>query len=158
MSNALTEDEYIDDIGHYLSLVADAPFRDTYHEYILKRLIRLAAEQGYDSIGWTTADIQSERWSEIYAEGYRIEYDQDIPKFLKKYGKEKEALYRKRCLLKPEEFKLAPGAIEFLDYLKSIDRAKTTIYQYEQDLNIFWTWNLQFNGNKEFKETYISNP
>ena len=39
---------------------------------------------------------------------------------------------------------------EFLDYLKSIDRAKTTIYQYEQDLNIFWTWNLQFNGNKEF--------
>ena len=39
---------------------------------------------------------------------------------------------------------------EFLDYLKSIDRAKTTIYQYEQDLNIFWTWNLHVNGNKEF--------
>ncbi len=39
---------------------------------------------------------------------------------------------------------------EFLDYLKSIDRAKTTIYQYEQDLNIFWSWNLQFNNNKEF--------
>lgn len=39
---------------------------------------------------------------------------------------------------------------EFLDYLKSIDRAKTTIYQYEQDLNIFWVWNLQNNGNKEF--------
>ena len=39
---------------------------------------------------------------------------------------------------------------EFLDYLKSIDRAKTTIYQYEQDLNIFWAWNLQHNNNKEF--------
>ena len=39
---------------------------------------------------------------------------------------------------------------EFLDYLKSIDRAKTTIYQYEQDLNIFWVWNLQNNGNKDF--------
>ena len=39
---------------------------------------------------------------------------------------------------------------EFLDYLKSIDRARTTIYQYEQDLNIFWTWNLLSNGNKEF--------
>ena len=39
---------------------------------------------------------------------------------------------------------------EFLDYLKSIDRAKTTIYQYEQDLNIFWAWNLQHNSNKEF--------
>ena len=68
-------------------LVPDAPFRNNYHEFVLKRLIREAAEKGYDSIGWTTADIQSERWSDEYAEGYRIEYDQDIPSFLKKYGK-----------------------------------------------------------------------
>lgn len=67
--------------------VPDAPFRDNYHEFVLKKLIRMAAEQGYDSIGWTTADIQSERWSDEFAEGYRIEYDQDIPKFLNKYGK-----------------------------------------------------------------------
>ena len=67
--------------------VPDAPFRSNYHEYVLKRLLRMATEEGYDSIGWTTADIQSKRWSEDYAEGYRIEYDQDIPKFLKKYGK-----------------------------------------------------------------------
>ena len=66
---------------------ADAPFRDNYHEYVLKRLIRMAAEEGYDSIGWTPADIQSDRWSDEYAEGYRIEYDQDMPKFLNKYGK-----------------------------------------------------------------------
>lgn len=39
---------------------------------------------------------------------------------------------------------------EFLEYLQSIDRAKTTIYQYEQDLNIFWAWNLTHNNNKEF--------
>lgn len=67
--------------------VPDAPFRETYHEYVMKRLIRMAAEGGYDSIGWTTADIQSDRWSDTYAEGYRIEYDQDIPKFMTKYGK-----------------------------------------------------------------------
>lgn len=67
--------------------VPDAPFRNNYHEYVLKRLLRMAAEEGYDSIGWTTADIQSKRWSADYAEGYRIEYDQDIPKFLRKYGK-----------------------------------------------------------------------
>lgn len=67
--------------------VNDAPFRSNYHEFVLKRLIRMAAEEGYDSIGWTPADIQSERWSDRYAEGYRIEYDQDIPKFLNKYGK-----------------------------------------------------------------------
>lgn len=76
----------------------DAPFRDTYHEYVLKRLLRMAAEEGYDSIGWTPAEIQDERWSDNQAHeegkgksgnliGYTIEYDQDIPKFLRKYGK-----------------------------------------------------------------------
>ena len=65
----------------------NAPFSDTYHEYVMKRLIRMAAEEGYDSIGWTPANIQVDRWSEEFAEGYRIEYDQDIPKFLRKYGK-----------------------------------------------------------------------
>ena len=85
--------------------VPDAPFRETYHEYVLKRLIRMAAEQGYDSIGWTTSNIQMDRWNHgrktnaqmgiesknpnavAFEEGYRIEYDQDIPKFLSKYGK-----------------------------------------------------------------------
>ena len=67
--------------------VADAPFRDNYHEYVLKRLLRMAAEEGYDSIGWTPSWIQSDRWSEDYAEAYRIEYDQEMPKFLRKYGK-----------------------------------------------------------------------
>ena len=67
--------------------VTDAPFKDTYHEYVMKRLVRMAAEEGYDIIGWTPAEIQVDRWSEDYAEGYRIEYDQDIPKFMNKYGK-----------------------------------------------------------------------
>ncbi|MEE0898534.1 MAG: hypothetical protein U0L88_13035, partial [Acutalibacteraceae bacterium] len=66
----------------------DAPFKDNYHEYVIKSLLRTAAENGYDSIGWTPADVQSERWSDEFAEGYRIEYDQDMPKFLKKYGKQ----------------------------------------------------------------------
>ena len=37
---------------------------------------------------------------------------------VEKYGKEKEAVYRKWCLQKPEEFHLAPGATELLDYIK----------------------------------------
>ena len=85
--------------------VPDAPFKETYHEYVLKRLLREAAEQDYDSIGWTTADTQMERWNPkrktneqmgikaknpnavAFEDGYRIEYDQDIPKFLSKLGK-----------------------------------------------------------------------
>lgn len=69
----------------------DVPFAgsaDTYHEYVMKHLLRLAAEGNYDYIGWTTADQQSDRWSDEYEEGYRIEYDQNLPKFMNKYAKQ----------------------------------------------------------------------
>lgn len=69
----------------------DAPYAgeaDSYVPFVLKNLLREAAENGYDYIGWTTAQQQADRWSDSYMEGYRIEYDQDIPKFLKKYGKQ----------------------------------------------------------------------
>lgn len=39
---------------------------------------------------------------------------------------------------------------DFLDYLVSIDRSKTTIAAYKNDLKIFWCWNLEFNKNKFF--------
>lgn len=52
---------------------------------------------------------------------------------VEKYGKEKEALYRKRCLLDPKNFKLAPGAIEFLDYLveNNIPRTIATMSEWD---------------------------
>lgn len=59
-----------------------------YTDFVLKNLIRDAAERGYDQIAWTTGAQQEARWSSEYTEGYRIEYDQDIPSFLKKYGKQ----------------------------------------------------------------------
>ncbi len=39
---------------------------------------------------------------------------------------------------------------DFLNYLKSIQRSPKTIAGYDNDLNIFWAWNLQYNGNKFF--------
>ena len=39
---------------------------------------------------------------------------------------------------------------DFLDYLKSIDRSPNTIEQYESDLKIFFTWNVENNNNKKF--------
>lgn len=52
---------------------------------------------------------------------------------VEKYAKEKESLYRKRCLLDPENFKLAPGAIEFLDYLKENNIPRTIATMSEWD-------------------------
>ena len=39
---------------------------------------------------------------------------------------------------------------DFLEYLQSIDRAATTIKVYRNNLEIFFVWNLQNNGNKDF--------
>lgn len=52
---------------------------------------------------------------------------------VEKYAKEKEALYRKRCLLDPENFKLAPGAIEFLEFLKTNNIPRTIATMSEWD-------------------------
>lgn len=39
---------------------------------------------------------------------------------------------------------------DFLEYLASIDRAKGTLKQYRANLNVFWCWNFENNGNKFF--------
>lgn len=43
--------------------VPNAPFKSTWREFALKRVIRMAAEGGYDAVGWTTGDQQAERWN-----------------------------------------------------------------------------------------------
>jgi GGDEF domain-containing protein len=42
--------------------VPDAPFKKTWHEFVLKRLIREASEKGYDKVAWTTGEQQAERY------------------------------------------------------------------------------------------------
>ena len=66
--------------------VPNAPFKDTYHEFVLKRLMRMAAEEGYDTIGWTQSDTQSARWSEAYSKAYHNTYDIRMVKFMNKEG------------------------------------------------------------------------
>lgn len=39
---------------------------------------------------------------------------------------------------------------DWLEYLRSIDRAKGTISSYKSDMEIFFCWNLEFNKNKFF--------
>lgn len=47
----------------------------------------------------------------------------------------------------PENMRLKQ---DFLDYLKSVQRSPKTIAGYDNDIDIFWVWNLKFNGNKFF--------
>jgi ribosomal protein S20 len=46
-----------------LGRVPDAPFKTTWHELAVKRIIRMASEEGYERIGFTTGAIQAERYN-----------------------------------------------------------------------------------------------
>lgn len=47
----------------------------------------------------------------------------------------------------PENMRLKQ---DFIEYLRSVQRSPKTIAGYSNDLDIFWVWNLQNNGNKFF--------
>lgn len=49
-------------LGEFSSSIPDAPFQKTWHELALKRMLRYAAENGYDKIAWTTGEQQAERY------------------------------------------------------------------------------------------------
>jgi hypothetical protein len=42
--------------------VPDAPFKTTWPDLTMKRMVRWAAENGYDRIAWTTGDMQADRY------------------------------------------------------------------------------------------------
>lgn len=42
--------------------VPDAPFKTTWHELAFKRMMRWAAENGFDTIAWTTGEQQAQRY------------------------------------------------------------------------------------------------
>jgi hypothetical protein len=43
--------------------VPDAPFKTTWPELVMKRMVRYAAENGYDSVAWTTGEQQAKRYN-----------------------------------------------------------------------------------------------
>ncbi len=54
--------ELKDKIEKLENTVPDMPFKKDWHEFVLKRLLREAAEKGYDKLAWTTGEQQAERY------------------------------------------------------------------------------------------------
>lgn len=54
--------------------VPEAPFKNDWHELAMKRMLREAAEKGYDRLSWTTGDQQAERYDLSKHIG-RVTYD-----------------------------------------------------------------------------------
>lgn len=44
------------------NLVPDAPFKTTWPELVFKRMLRYAAENGYDQVAWAPGKVQAERY------------------------------------------------------------------------------------------------
>ena len=54
--------------------IPDAPFEKNWHELAMKRMLRYAAENGYDAIAWTKGEQQAERYGigkVVSSVGYR---------------------------------------------------------------------------------------
>jgi hypothetical protein len=43
--------------------IPDAPFKTAWPALVMKRIVRMAAEQGYDRVAWTTGQQQTERYN-----------------------------------------------------------------------------------------------
>ncbi len=48
--------------NNYKAGVPDAPFERNWHELAIKRMLRYAAENGYDKVAWTTGEQQVKRY------------------------------------------------------------------------------------------------
>jgi hypothetical protein len=57
--------------------VPDAPFKKTWQEMALRRMVRYAAEHGYDGISWTGGEDQAERY-DLSKHLSSVEYDPDM--------------------------------------------------------------------------------
>ncbi len=77
--------------------------------------------------GRTNADIIE------YATG-----EKPSPELVETLAKEKESLYRKECLKRPDILKLAPGAEKFLDWLKENNIPRTIATMSEWDNVAFY--------------------
>ncbi len=72
--------------GNIVGDVPDAPFKKTWPLLAMKRMVRYAAENGFDKIAWTTGQQQADRYGEenIQAEGMKAFYDKMLPSIVNK--------------------------------------------------------------------------
>ena len=108
------------------SEVPDAPFKTTWHELVLRRLVRMAAEEGKDWLGWTTGEQQAARYDlSKQLDKVQAYKDSDGEVTLFAFDKEGREVFRKN--------KLAVGDVEGYvgkDLAKKIEAQKEKRAEY----------------------------
>jgi len=65
LEEAITNEQHYKDLNEYKKLskaAPAAPFEKNWHELAFKRMLRYAAEEGYDVVAWTLGEQQAERY------------------------------------------------------------------------------------------------
>jgi len=68
-----TAERQLQDEG--IAKAADAPFKKSWPELSMKRMLRVAAEEGFDAIAWTTGETQAKRF-DLSEQVQRLEYNE----------------------------------------------------------------------------------
>ena len=84
LPSGVRERTVISQLPRKTSGVPDAPLKSTpaWAGVVLKRLIREAAENGYDQIAWTPGDVQNERWDRELQQVRHVSYNPETRKLL----------------------------------------------------------------------------
>ena len=69
------------------NLLPNYPYKKDYHEIVLKKMLLQAVEEGKPAISVSSSAPMIDRYSDSYEEFYKILYDQDIPKSMRKLAK-----------------------------------------------------------------------
>jgi hypothetical protein len=82
LATKVTYREYVNDVWYPIADfdgggVTPAPFAKTWQDLAMKRMLRWAAEKGYDRITWSTGKIQNERWN-LAQYFSKIEWEKNI--------------------------------------------------------------------------------
>lgn len=78
--------------GYEKSNIPEAPFEKNWAELAMKRMLRYAAENGYDAIAWTKGDQQAERYDIGSVVDKIVSYPEDGAKTVRIYLKNNEPL------------------------------------------------------------------
>lgn len=93
--DAIRQQQRMEDEAQNRNKTPNAPFKSDWHELVLKRMLREAAEKGYDSLSWTTGEQQAERYDlskrlktvEYYPDEQRLKaYDHEGTTVINKVG------------------------------------------------------------------------
>jgi hypothetical protein len=80
------DDARMADLAGHTGAVPDAPFKENWHELAMKRMVRWAAENGYDRVSWSPGQtVQGVVGGEL--KGQEKFYDEVLPGWAKKFGK-----------------------------------------------------------------------